>query len=208
MKTFERNKLEYGFDALEPHIDAKTMEVHSEKHHQGYADKLNAALEDVDHGHEYVEEILMNLSAMPQEKQTAIRNNGGGLVNHNLFFSTISANGGGEPTGKIAEFIEELGGFEAFKEDFTTAANGVFGSGWAMLAVDEKGKGPHIHAFANQDNPYLHGHLAVFGIDVWEHAYYLKYQNKRADYIEAFWNVIDWNKVNEVFEENLGRFGQ
>lgn len=208
MKVFERTKLNYGFDALEPHIDAKTMEIHSEKHHQGYADKFNAAQESIEHNYETPEEILMNLSSLPEDKQTALRNNGGGLVNHNLFFSTLSPNGGGEPTGKVAEFIEELGGMENFKEDFENTATSVFGSGWAMLAVDGEGKNPHLHGFPNQDNPYLEGHLPVFGVDVWEHAYYLKYQNKRAEYVESFWNVLDWNLVNEVFEQTLIKFGK
>lgn len=194
-------ELNYAYDALEPHIDAKTMEIHHTKHHQAYIDNVNKALE----GHNElkdlsVEELLKSLNEVPEDIKTAVRNNGGGHYNHSLFWEWMSPNGGGKPEGELAKKIDEdLGGFEKFKEDFKKAALGRFGSGWAWLVLD--GDKLAVVSTANQDNPISEGKKPLLGIDVWEHAYYLKYQNKRADYIDAFFNVVDWKKI----EENLNK---
>lgn len=199
---FTLPKLSYAYDALEPHIDAKTMEIHHTKHHQAYVDKLNAALEShADLMVKPVEELLMMIDQVPEDIRTAVRNHGGGHANHSFFWETIGPNAGGKPVGLIASEIDkEFGSFDAFVEKFNAAAAGQFGSGWAWLAwsVDE---GLHINSLPNQDSPYLSKHHPVLGLDVWEHAYYLKYQNKRPDYINAFWNVVNWNAVNEKFEK-------
>lgn len=196
---FELPKLPFQFDELEPFIDAKTMEIHYTKHHQAYVDKLNAALEgktellSMD-----VSELLKNLEEVPADKKQAVINHAGGHFNHTFFWNTLSKNGSKEPVGKVKEEIERsFGSFENFKEEFTKSASTLFGSGWTWLAADENGTGFHIHNHPNQENPIIHGHVPVLGLDVWEHAYYLKYQNKRPEYIEAFWNVIDWDQVNE-----------
>ncbi|TWT86314.1 Superoxide dismutase [Mn/Fe] [Pseudobythopirellula maris] len=190
--------LPYAFDALEPHIDAKTMEIHHDKHHNAYVTKLNAAIEGTDLGSQSIEDLCKNIASVPADKQGAVRNNGGGHANHSLFWVTLSGSGGGAPSGDLAAAIDaELGGFEKFKEDFANAAATRFGSGWAWLSV-EGGK-LKVESTPNQDNPYMEGRTPILGIDVWEHAYYLKYQNKRPDYIAAFWNVVDWAKVGELY---------
>lgn len=192
-------ELKYSYDALEPHIDQLTMETHHSKHHQAYVDNLNKALE----GHEKfqemkIEDILKSLDDLPENIRTAVRNNGGGHFNHTLFWDMMSANGGGKPDGELAKKIDEdLGGFDKFKEDFKKAALGQFGSGWAWLVLDN-GK-LAIVSTPNQDNPISQGKKPLLGIDVWEHAYYLKYKNKRADYIDSWWNVVDWKKIEEIY---------
>src|SRR5699024_1808880 len=197
--AFEQPKLKYDFDALEPHIDAETMKVHYGKHHAGYTPKLNAAIEGTDLEGKSIEEILKNLDM----SNSAVRNNGGGYFNHNLYFDVISPDGGGKPTGNLADAIEEaFGSFDKFKEEFSNAAKTRFGSGWAWLAVEEGGK-VSVCSTPNQDNPLMPDAecgTPILGIDVWEHAYYLKYQNKRPDYVEAFFNVIDWDQVSKNYE--------
>lgn len=197
--AFELPDLKYAKDALEPHIDAKTMEIHHGKHHAGYTSKLNAAIEGTDLESKTIEEILTTLDM----GNGAVRNNGGGFYNHSLFWEVMSPNGGGEPTGALAEAITAaFGSFEAFKEAFSTAAGTRFGSGWAWLCVHEGGK-VEICSTPNQDNPIMPGvgcgGTPILGIDVWEHAYYLNYQNKRPDYINAFFNVIDWTEVAKKY---------
>lgn len=193
--AFEQPKLKYAFDALEPSIDKETMEIHYGKHHAGYTKKLNAAVEGTDLEGKNIENILMNLD----KSNSAVRNNGGGFFNHNLFWEVMSPNGGEKPSGDLESAIEEkFGSFEAFKEEFAKAAAGQFGSGWAWLCVHEGGK-VEICSTPNQDNPLMPGigcgGTPILGLDVWEHAYYLKYQNKRPEYIDAFFNVVDWEEV-------------
>ena len=193
--AFEQPKLKYAFDALEPSIDKETMEIHYGRHHAGYTKKLNAAVEGTDLEGKNIENILMNLD----KSNSAVRNNGGGFFNHNLFWEVMSPNGGGKPSGDLESAIEEkFGSFEAFKEEFAKAAAGQFGSGWAWLCVHEGGK-VEICSTPNQDNPLMPGigcgGTPILGLDVWEHAYYLKYQNKRPEYIDAFFNVVDWEEV-------------
>jgi len=193
--AFEQPKLKYAFDALEPSIDKETMEIHYGKHHAGYTKKLNAAVEGTDLEGKNIENILMNLD----KSNSAVRNNGGGFFNHNLFWEVMSPNGGGKPSGDLESAIEEkFGSFEAFKEEFAKAAAGQFGSGWAWLCVHEGGK-VEICSTPNQDNPLIPGigcgGTPILGLDVWEHAYYLKYQNKRPEYIDAFFSVVDWEEV-------------
>jgi len=192
---FALPKLPYKFDALEPSIDARTMEIHYTKHHQGYVDKLNAALEAYpDLQTESVESLMTKLNDVPMEINDAVRNNGGGHANHSLFWTIMKHGGGGEPDGELANALQnDLGGFDKFKEEFSQAAATRFGSGWAWLTV-EQGK-LHICSTPNQDNPWMKGNTPVLGLDVWEHAYYLKYQNKRTDYIAAWWNVVNWDEV-------------
>lgn len=193
--------LGYDFKALEPHIDAQTMEIHHDRHHQAYVTNLNKALEgQADLAGASLEDLLANnLAKVPESIRTAVRNNGGGHWNHSFFWEIIGPNAGGAPTGKIAEAINStFGDFETFKNQFATAATGRFGSGWAWLVVNKEGK-LQVYSTANQDSPIMEGFKALLGLDVWEHAYYLKYQNKRPDYIAAFWNVVNWNKVNELF---------
>ena len=189
--------LPYAFDALEPHIDALTMQIHHGKHHQAYVNNLNAALAAAgDAGKAPLDDLLKNLAALPESVRTAVRNNGGGHVNHLQFWTVMAPAAGGAPTGAIADAITgAFGSFDAFKDQFSKAAMGRFGSGWAWLS-DEKGK-LVIHSTANQDTPSMEGKRAVFGLDVWEHAYYLKFQNRRADYVGAFWNVINWAEINK-----------
>lgn len=191
--------LHYAFDALEPHIDAKTMEIHYTKHHQTYVDKLNEALtKHPDLAEKSVEELVADLDMIPEDIRTAVRNHGGGHLNHMLFWQTLSPNGGGEPSGALKEAIDAaFGSFAAFQEKFAAAALGRFGSGWAWLASD--GGKLEIVSTANQDNPVTDGKTPLLGVDVWEHAYYLKYQQKRADYVKAIWNVINWKEVEERF---------
>ena len=195
--AYKLPELDYGYDALEPHIDARTMEIHHSKHHQAYINNVNAALEGTDFENKDIEEVLKNLDSLPEDKRVAVRNNGGGHYNHSLFWKIMSPNGGGKPQGKLAEKIDsDLGGFEKFKEDFAAAAAGQFGSGWAWLVVNKENK-LEVVATANQDNPISQGKKPILGIDVWEHAYYLKYQNKRPEYVEQWFNVVDWKKVEE-----------
>ena len=189
--------LPYGYDALEPHIDARTMEIHHSKHHAGYVAKVNAALEGtgIDKS---IEELVSDLGSVPDDKRNAVRNNGGGHANHSLFWSVMSADGGGEPQGELADAINAaFGNFDGFKEQFAAAAATRFGSGWAWLVVD--GGKLAVESTANQDNPLMEGRTPILGLDVWEHAYYLHYQNRRPDYIAAFFNVINWNAVSERF---------
>jgi len=197
--SFQLPDLNYGFDALEPHIDTKTMQIHHGKHHAGYTSKLNAAIEGTELEGKSIETVLSEMDM----NNSAVRNNGGGYYNHCLFWKIMSPNGGGNPSGKIHDAIlNSFGSFEDFKSNFATAAGTRFGSGWAWLCVKKDGS-LEICSTANQDNPLMagvgcEGH-PILGIDVWEHAYYLNYQNRRPDYIEAFFNVVDWSKV----EENL-----
>ncbi len=192
--------LPYAKDALEPHIDALTMEIHHGKHHQGYVNKLNAALE----GHEAlasksVQELLGGIESVPESIQSAVRNNGGGHANHSLFWAHLSPSGGGSPEGELGAAIDKtFGGFDAFKEKFSQSAATRFGSGWGWLVVNKGGE-LEVMSTPNQDSPLMAGHTPTLGLDVWEHAYYLNYQNRRPDYIEAFWNVVDWGKVAENF---------
>lgn len=191
--------LPYAYDALEPYIDEETMHLHHDKHHNTYVTNLNAAIEKhPELGEKTVEELLADFSSVPEDIQTAVRNNGGGHANHTFFWEILGPNAGGEPTGAIKEAIDEaFGSFEDFKEEFKTAATGRFGSGWAWLVVKD-GK-LAITSTANQDSPLMDGQTPVLGLDVWEHAYYLKYKNVRPDYINAFWSVVNWDKVNEYF---------
>ncbi len=200
--THELPKLSYAYDALEPHFDAQTMEIHHTKHHQTYVDKLNAALkEHSDLAEKKVDDLIADIDTLPESIRTAVRNHGGGHSNHSLFWTILSKEGGGEPTGELSEAITAaFGDFEKFKEAFSTAAGGVFGSGWCWLVKD--GDKVAIMTTKNQDSPLMHGKTPLLGLDVWEHAYYLKYQNKRPEYISAFWNVIDWNAVNERYTNN------
>lgn len=193
--------LPYPANALEPHIDEQTMNIHHDRHHNTYVTNLNAALESApDLQNKSVEELISNLDAVPESIRTAVRNNGGGHANHSLFWMVIGPGGGGAPTGAVASAIDgDLGGFDKFKEDFTKAATTRFGSGWAWLVVGKDGK-LAVTSTPNQDNPLSEGLTPILGLDVWEHAYYLKYQNKRPDYIAAFWNVINWDEVNRRYE--------
>jgi len=200
--AFELPKLDYAYDALEPHIDAKTMEIHHTKHHQGYTDKLNKAIEGTDYEGKTIENILHNLDM----KNKAVRNNGGGFFNHRLFWNVMSPNGGGEPKGELKTAIEsKFGSFADFKTKFSETAKTQFGSGWAFLCVHEGGK-LDICGCPNQDNPLMPdtgcGGMPILGLDVWEHAYYLNYQNRRPDYVEAFFNVINWEEVSKRYAQN------
>ncbi|NYZ63626.1 superoxide dismutase [Luteimonas deserti] len=197
-------ELGYAYDALEPHIDAKTMEIHHTKHHQTYINNANAALEGTEWADTPVEELIADLDALPEDKRGPLRNNAGGHANHSLFWTVMSPNGGGNPVGDVAKHIDsDLGGFDAFKEAFTKAAVSRFGSGWAWLSVDKSGA-LKVESSANQDNPLMKGigsgNTPILGLDVWEHAYYLNYQNRRPDYIAAFYNVVDWNEVERRYQ--------
>ena len=200
--AFELPKLPYAYDALEPHIDARTMEIHHTKHHNGYTTKLNAAIEGTDLEGKSIEDILTGLDM----SNGAVRNNGGGFYNHSLFWTILSPNGGGKPGGELASAIDSaFGSFEEFKSKFTAAAGTRFGSGWAWLCVHEGGK-VEVCSTPNQDNPLMPGvecgGQPILGLDVWEHAYYLNYQNKRPDYIEAFFNIINWDEVSKLYASN------
>jgi Fe-Mn family superoxide dismutase len=196
-------QLPYPYDVLEPYIDKMTMEIHHTKHHQAYINNLNSALEKYSEFHNLeLEEILKNLDQLPEEIKTVVRNNGGGHYNHSLFWEIMGPNGGGEPKGKLKEEIEKnFGSFEEFKKLFSETAIKHFGSGWAWLVItsDKKLK---VYSLLNQDNPLMNGDIPIMGLDVWEHAYYLKYQNRRAEYVEAWWHVVNWNKI----EENLLKY--
>ena len=198
--AFEAAPLPYDYDALEPSIDEETMRVHHGKHYHGYTTKLNAALEGTEYADRPIEETLADLDALPEDKRTAVRNNGGGFLNHGIFWTTMSPDGGGRPTGELATAIDEsFGSFDAFKDAFETAAKTQFGSGWAWLELKEDGNGLQVHGHANQDNPVMHGAKPILGIDVWEHAYYLKYQNKRPDYVSAWWDVVNWDEADRRY---------
>jgi Fe-Mn family superoxide dismutase len=192
--------LPYDFNALEPHIDAKTMEIHHDKHHAAYVNNLNAALKDhPQHQGKKIEELIAHLDALPEAIRTAVRNNGGGHANHSLFWRLMKPHGGGEPSGALAQAITSaMGGFAAFKEAFSKAATTRFGSGWAWLIIGKDGK-LAVTSTANQDNPIMEGATPLLGLDVWEHAYYLKYQNRRPDYISAWWNTVNWEEVAHRF---------
>jgi Fe-Mn family superoxide dismutase len=193
--------LPYANNALEPHIDAKTMEIHHDRHHNAYVTNLNAALDKHPALHDKsLNDLIADLNSLPEDIRTAVRNNGGGHANHSLFWETIGPEAGGAPTGALAAAIEsELGGFDKFKADFAAAATTRFGSGWAFLAVDKAGK-LKVYSLPNQDSPIMEGETPILGLDVWEHAYYLNYQNKRPDYIAAFWNVVNWNEVGKRYD--------
>ncbi|HGV8371954.1 TPA: superoxide dismutase [Enterococcus faecium] len=198
--TYTLPDLPYAYDALEPYIDEETMHLHHDKHHNTYVTNLNAAIEKYPELCEKtIEELLSDMDAIPTDIKTAVRNNGGGHANHSFFWEIMAPNAGGEPTGEIKEAINEaFGDFSSFKEEFKKAAAGRFGSGWAWLVM-ENGK-LAITSTANQDSPLMEGKTPILGLDVWEHAYYLKYKNVRPDYIAAFWNVINWDEVNKRFE--------
>ncbi|WP_026692887.1 superoxide dismutase SodA [Peribacillus kribbensis] len=199
--AFELPQLPYAYDALEPSIDKETMNIHHTKHHNTYVTNLNNALE----GNEEllgksVEEVISNLDAVPENVRTAVRNNGGGHANHSLFWQLLSPNGGGEPTGELAEAINsKFGSFENFKEEFAKAATTRFGSGWAWLVVNNGQL--EVTSTPNQDNPLMEGKTPILGLDVWEHAYYLNYQNRRPEYITSFWNVVNWEEVNNRYSQ-------
>jgi Fe-Mn family superoxide dismutase len=196
--AYEVPDLPYDYNALEPHIDEATMRVHHDKHHQAYVDKANAALEGTEWADKDVNEVLQNLSSLPQDKQTAVRNNGGGHSNHTFFWQIMSPDGGGEPSGDLASAIDEkFGSFSDFQEELKNAGVGQFGSGWAWLIHD--GSGLAVVSTPNQDTPISEGNTPLLGVDVWEHAYYLNYQNKRPDYIDAWWNVVNWEEVAKRF---------
>ena len=202
---FTLPKLGYAYDALEPNIDAQTMEIHYTKHHQTYINNANAVLEGTPWADKSAEEIISDLDALPEDKRGPLRNNAGGHANHSLFWTVMSPDGGGQPVGEVAKHIDsDLGGFDAFKEAFTKAALTRFGSGWAWLVTDTSGK-LSIESSANQDSPLMKGigsgKTPILGLDVWEHAYYLKYQTRRPEYIAAFYNVIDWNEVERRYQE-------
>lgn len=199
--AYELPELPYAYDALEPHIDKETMNIHHTKHHNTYVTKLNEAVagkQDLES--KSVEELVANLNAVPENIRTAVRNNGGGHANHSLFWKLLSPNGGGAPTGELAEAINsKFGSFDQFKEDFAAAAAGRFGSGWAWLVVNNGEL--EITSTPNQDSPLSEGKTPILGLDVWEHAYYLNYQNRRPDYIKAFWNVVNWDEVARLYSE-------
>lgn len=198
--TYKLPNLEYAYDALEPHIDKETMEIHHSKHHQAYINNLNAALEKYEDLREKeLKELLSSLDDLPQEIYWAVRNNGGGHYNHSLFWRLLSPNGGGEPKGELLEAINaSFGSFDAFKETFNKAAATRFGSGWAWLILNKDNQ-LEVVSTPNQDNPLMEGNKILLGLDVWEHAYYLKYQNKRPDYIQAWWHVVNWDYVGELY---------
>ncbi|WP_422509276.1 superoxide dismutase [Stenotrophomonas sp. GZD-301] len=196
-------KLSYAYDALEPHIDAATMEIHHSKHHQTYINNVNAALEGTEFADLPVEELVKKTKSLPENLQGPVRNNGGGHANHSLFWTVMSPNGGGAPVGDVAKAIEsQLGGFDAFKDAFTKAALTRFGSGWAWLSVTPDKK-VVVESSANQDSPLMDGNTPILALDVWEHAYYLKYQNRRPEYIGAFFNVVDWNEVERRYQDAI-----
>jgi superoxide dismutase, Fe-Mn family len=198
--AYQLPDLPYAYNALEPHIDEQTMRIHHDKHHGGYVSKVNAALE----GHEdlaskSIEDLLKDINSVPENIRTAVRNNGGGHANHSLFWEVLSPNGGGNPTGAVGDAINsKFGSFDKFKEEFSNAAATRFGSGWAWLVVNNGEL--EVTSTPNQDSPYMEGNTPILGLDVWEHAYYLKYQNLRPDYIKAFFNVVNWDEVNKRYE--------
>lgn len=198
--AYQLPELPYAYDALEPHIDKETMNIHHTKHHNTYVTNLNNAVEGhADLANKSVEELISDLDAVPESIRTAVRNNGGGHANHTLFWSILSPNGGGEPTGSLKEAIDnKFGSFDKFKEQFQAAGAGRFGSGWAWLVVNNGEL--EITSTPNQDSPLMEGKKPILGLDVWEHAYYLKYQNRRPDYMKAFWNVVNWDEVQKLYD--------
>ncbi|TDM04356.1 superoxide dismutase [Macrococcus carouselicus] len=195
--AFELPQLPYAYDALEPHIDKETMEIHHTKHHNTYVTNLNAAVEGTEYADQSIEELNKNIDSLPADIKTAVQNNGGGHYNHSLFWQLLSKDGG-EPKGEVLEAISaKFGSFEKFQEEFAAAATKRFGSGWAWLVLNNGEL--EIVSTPNQDNPLKEGKTPLLGLDVWEHAYYLNYQNKRPDYIQSFWNVVNWDKVNELY---------
>lgn len=202
---FELPSLEYSFDALEPFIDATTMELHHDKHHATYVNKLNEALGKFpDLQSKKLEDLLSGIESVPEEIRQAVINHGGGHFNHSYFWKILSKSGSKEPVGKLkVEVIKSFGDFANFKTEFTKQATSLFGSGWTWLSASMDGSDLSINNFSNQETPYLNNRKPVLGLDVWEHAYYLKYQNRRPEYIEAFWNIVDWDKVEALFGENL-----
>lgn len=199
--------LPYAYNALEPHFDARTMEIHHTKHHQAYINNVNAALEKYPElAAKTVEELVSNLAAVPEDVRTVVRNNGGGHANHAFFWTILAPNAGGEPTGTLgAALVSTFGTFAAFKEQFAKAAATRFGSGWAWLSYDKAAGKLIIESTANQDTPLSEGRTPIIGLDVWEHAYYLHYQNRRPDYVTAFWNVVNWNKAAEIYAAATGK---
>lgn len=198
--AYKLPELDYAYDALEPHIDAKTMEIHHTKHHQAYVDNYNKAVAETDLAGKDLEDVLKNLDSVPEKIKTAVRNNGGGAWNHTLFWQLMGPDKGGKPEAELLKAIEDaFESFDNFKEEFGKVATGRFGSGWAWLVV-KNGK-LEITSTANQDTPISDGDKPILGLDVWEHAYYLNYQNRRPDYIKAFWNVVNWDKVAELYKE-------
>jgi Fe-Mn family superoxide dismutase len=196
--AYEVPPLPYDYAALEPHIDEQTMTLHHDKHHQAYVDKVNAALEGTEHEGKPIEQVIANLDAIPEDKRGVVRNNGGGHLNHTLFWESMSPDGGGAPGGDLGSAIDStFGSFDAFKDEFEQAGVNRFGSGWAWLVVD--GGALKVTSSANQDNPVSDGQTPLLGNDVWEHAYYLKYQNRRPEYLKAWWNTVDWSKVAERY---------
>jgi superoxide dismutase, Fe-Mn family len=196
--SYEVPPLPYDYAALEPHIDEQTMRLHHDKHHQAYVDKANGALDGTEHEGKPIEEVIANLSSLPDDIKGVVRNNGGGHLNHSLFWESMSPDGGGEPSGDLASAIDDaFGSFDAFKEQFEAAGANQFGSGWAWLVVD--GGALKVRSSANQDNPVTDGQTPLLGNDVWEHAYYLKYNNRRPEYLKAWWNVVNWDKVAERY---------
>ncbi len=197
--AYELPKLTYAYDALEPHIDAKTMEIHHSKHHNTYVTNLNAAVEGTEFAGKDLLELISSIDALPADKQAAVRNNGGGHANHSLFWEILAPGGATAPTGELASAIDaKFGSVDSFKEEFAKAATGRFGSGWAWLVVD--GGEIAITSTPNQDSPVMEGKTPILGLDVWEHAYYLNYQNRRPDYISAFWNVVNWDVVEAKYQ--------
>lgn len=199
--AYEVPPLPYAYEALEPHIDAETMHLHHDKHHAAYVNNLNAALEKhPELADKSPEDLVRDLNSVPEDIRTAVRNNGGGHVNHTMFWQIMGPNGGGQPTGALAEAINKaFGDFDSFKQQFNDAGTKRFGSGWAWLCRDSSGN-LHIESTANQDNPFSEDHFPIMGNDVWEHAYYLKYQNRRPEYLSAWWNVVNWAEVNKRYE--------
>lgn len=193
--------LPYALNALEPHIDARTMEIHHTKHHQAYINNLNNAIQGTDIGNQSIEDLVKAIDKVPENIRTVVRNNGGGHANHSLFWTIMGPGAGGQPSGDLAQAIQsDLGGFDSFKDALTKAAIGRFGSGWGWLSVD-RNKKLVVESTPNQDSPLMHGNIPILGIDVWEHAYYLNYQNRRPDYVGAFFNVINWTEVTRRYAE-------
>lgn len=204
--AFDLPDLSYDYDALEPVIDARTMEIHHTKHHEGYRSKLNNAIEgQSDLENKSIDQLLREIDSVPEDIREAVRNNGGGYANHLLFWEVMAPNAGGSPTGEVAEAIEStFGSFDDFKSEFSNNATGRFGSGWSWLVVGDDGD-LKAYSTPNQDSPYMQGHTPILGLDVWEHAYYLNYQNKRGDYVQQWWQLVNWEAVNERYREAAGQ---
>ncbi|MDD2428856.1 MAG: superoxide dismutase [Eubacteriales bacterium] len=199
--TYQLPQLRYAYNALEPYIDEATMTIHHTKHHQGYIDNLNKALKDTEHEGKSISDIIKNLGSLPESIRTAVRNNGGGHFNHSIYWETMGPGAGGKPNGRLADQIDKaFGSFEAFQEAFEEAGKTQFGSGWAWLVID--GDKLAVAKTPNQDNPLTEGKFPLLGADVWEHAYYLKYQNRRPEYLKNFWHVVSWDEVHKRFEQH------